>query len=219
VSPADLAAFRRDGAIRLAGLMADRLAGLLELRAEGPGTRLTLHGLTAQLAPVIAAAQALIGDGARPVRAVLFDKTADDNWALAWHQDRTIVVKDRREVPGFGPWSRKQGLLHVAPPFDLLACMATLRIHIDPCGQDNAPLKVALGSHRIGPVPARDATALASAHPHLLCLAEPGDVWAYATPILHSSDRSAAPRRRRVLQVDYSADTLPGGLEFAEAEA
>ena len=46
------------------------------------------------------------------------------------------------------------------------------------------------------------------------CLAATGDVWVYATPILHASEASTSPRHRRVLQVDFSADGLPGGLEW-----
>jgi len=42
----------------------------------------------------------------------------------------------------------------------------------------------------------------------------PGDVWLYATPILHASDAAVEPLHRRVLQVDYAADWLPGGLEW-----
>lgn len=46
------------------------------------------------------------------------------------------------------------------------------------------------------------------------CLAAAGDMWAYATPILHASSAATQPRRRRVLQVDYAAIDLPGGLEW-----
>ena len=46
------------------------------------------------------------------------------------------------------------------------------------------------------------------------CLASRGDIWLYATPILHASDAAANPRHRRVLQLDYSADDLPGDLEW-----
>ncbi len=44
------------------------------------------------------------------------------------------------------------------------------------------------------------------------CLAASGDVWAYATPILHASRRSTSKGPRRVLQVDYSAERLPDPL-------
>lgn len=49
-----------------------------------------------------------------------------------------------------------------------------------------------------------------------LCLAEPGDIWAYRTPILHASDRAAGGPRRRVLQIDYA---VPAGLEWRGLKA
>ncbi len=209
-------AFQRDGAIHLPGSLEDsELTALRALALEGPGGRLRDAELPALIASATAAAQSLIGDAAFPVRAVLFDKTPEANWAVAWHQDRTIVVRKRCEVEGFGPWSRKNGLQHVAPPIAVLEGMVTLRIHLDACGGDNSPLKAALGSHRLGRVPASEAAKKAAEHPLLTCLAEPGDIWAYSTPILHASERARFPSRRRVLQIDYAADELPGGLQWA----
>ncbi len=190
-------------------------AGVEALRAlptSGPGARLQDDRLPDLLTPVTRLASKILGLGAQPVRAVMFDKTVDDNWALGWHQDRTLVVRERRETEGFGPWSRKDGALHVAPPIALLQRMATFRIHLDPCGSENAPLRVATGSHRLGYVAASDADAEAQRHPIVECLADVGDVWAYSTPILHASARAASPNRRRVLQVDYAAFMLPGDL-------
>jgi hypothetical protein len=43
----------------------------------------------------------------RPVRAILFNKSPDANWLVGWHQDLTIAVRERRDVPGYGPWSIK----------------------------------------------------------------------------------------------------------------
>lgn len=212
----DVEAFRRDGALHLPGLLTGgEVEALHELAADGPGARLRNAALVSMIEAATKAARRLIGETALPVRAVIFDKTPQANWAVAWHQDRTIVVRERCEVEGFGPWSRKDGLQHVAPPVSVLNGMATLRIHLDPCGADNAPLKAALGSHRLGRVPAREVAARAAEHPLLTCLAEPGDVWAYATPILHASERAQTPSRRRVLQLDYAAAALPGGLQWA----
>ena len=86
------------------------------------------------------------------MRAVLFDKSNEANWSLTWHQDRTICVEQRMEVEGFGPWTRKGGMDHVAPPFDVLSRMATLRVHLDDVPATNAPLLIAPGSHRDGRV-------------------------------------------------------------------
>ncbi|WP_336944884.1 phytanoyl-CoA dioxygenase family protein [Sphingomonas panni] len=159
------------------------------------------------------AARAL-GDSCRPVRAILFDKSEATNWALGWHQDRTICVRERIETPGFGPWTLKAGLHHVEPPFALLAEMVTLRVHLDSVDADNAPLLIAPGSHRVGRVPVDAVPSVVEDYGVAACLAEPGDVWLYATPILHASDAAVRPIRRRVLQVDFSADPLPNGLEW-----
>ena len=41
-----------------------------------------------------------------------------------------------------------------------------------------------------------------------------GDLWIYATSIVHASERARKPGRRRVLQVDYASGELPGGLQW-----
>src|SRR6476620_8795540 len=68
-----------------------------------------------------------------PVRAIFFDKTADKNWLVPWHQDLNIAVAEKHEIPGWGPWSVKEGLPHVRPPAECLADMLTVRLHLDDC--------------------------------------------------------------------------------------
>jgi hypothetical protein len=205
-----------------AALPRDQLKGLelvlSHLPCDQAGLRLRgVEGLAAFLAAtghVGRCAASVLGDGAQPVRAILFDKTAEMNWALGWHQDRTIAVRARAAVDGFGTWSLKSGMLHVEPPFELLSSMVTLRVHIDPVPAGNAPLLIAPGSHKLGRVSDTDAREVAQRCGTVACLAEPGDVWLYATPILHASETAVAPARRRVLQVDFSLAGLPGGLEW-----
>ena len=164
--------------------------------------------------PIGCVVEQRIGPAARPVRAIAFDKSSTMNWSLAWHQDRTICVKEQIDTPGYRAWNRKNGAIHVEPPFDLLERMMTIRIHIDDVSNDNAPLKIALGSHRMGRVPEDSVKARVSECEQICCLAQAGDVWLYSTPILHASDRSLGVGRRRVLQLDYSADELPDLLRF-----
>lgn len=164
--------------------------------------------------PIGAIAANILGPGSRPVRAILFDKTATQNWSLAWHQDRTICVKQRLETPGFGPWTVKAGMPHVAPPFALLARMATLRVHLDDVPETNAPLLIAPGSHTAGRVPEQNVESIVRRCGAATCFAQAGDIWLYATPILHASEPATAPTRRRVLQLDFAAEELPGGLEW-----
>jgi ectoine hydroxylase-related dioxygenase (phytanoyl-CoA dioxygenase family) len=214
--------YAKDGAELFAGgaapLLGELRSVLAHLTHDAAGIRISglaaLQPLLANDGTVGAIAAAHLGTDCRAVRAILFDKTPATNWSLAWHQDRTICVRQRLEVEGFGPWTTKAGMHHVAPPFDLLSRMVTLRVHLDDVPADNAPLLIAPGSHRFGRVPVDGIDEVVQQCGVHACLAEVGDVWLYATPILHASDSAATPRHRRVLQVDFSADELPGGLEW-----
>jgi hypothetical protein len=218
----DHAAFQNLGAHRFLGAVSDDLETLFTILADLPSDRagVRLRGsdrLSRYLAPdgrIGAVAAEVLGDASRPVRAILFDKTAETNWSLDWHQDRTICVERRVAVDGYDPWSMKAGMQHVAPPFDLLARMVTVRVHLDDVSVENAPLLIAPGSHRYGRVAIRDVPDLVRQCGVHACLAEAGDIWLYATPILHASDAAARPTRRRVLQIDYAAEELPGDLEW-----
>lgn len=198
--------------------MARLEAALSTLRTDEAGVR--LHGLEA-LAPLLATegcigavAASVLGQDAKPVRAILFNKSAETNWSLAWHQDRTVCVRERREAPGFGPWTVKGGMVHVAPPFELLSRMVTLRAHLDDVPSSNAPLLIAPGSHTFGRIAVEDVDQVVKQCGTATCLAEAGDVWLYATPILHASEAATDPTGRRVLQVDFASEALPHGLEW-----
>lgn len=93
---------------------------------------------------------AVLGGQARAVRAIFFNKTADANWSLRWHQDSVIAVAQKREAPGFSAWADKAGVWQVRPPASILGDMLAIRIHLDPCGATNGPLRVIPGSHRDG---------------------------------------------------------------------
>ena len=195
---------------------------LSECPTGRPGVR--LRGRSA-LASLLASDRAIgriaadrIGSAALPVRAVLFDKTPGINWALGWHQDRTVAVSDRHDVPGFGPWSIKAGIVHVEPPFAVIEAMVTLRIHLDDVPDDNAPLLIAPGSHREGRIAEAQLGDVVARCGTSVCVARRGDVWVYSTPIVHASAVSAGHAHRRVLQVDYAAAQLPTPLSWLGIE-
>jgi hypothetical protein len=212
----------RHGAQHFAGAALDCIAeiesGVADLPPDRAGTRLratsALRRVLAHEGPIGRLPARLLGPASRPVRALLFDKTPAANWGLGWHQDRVIAVEERVDTAGFGPWTVKQGMTHVVPPFEILAAMITVRVHLDDVGDDNGPLLVAPGSHRVGRIPEDGIASVVEACGTAACLAEAGDVWLYSTPILHSSRPAAAPMRRRVLQVDFSAVELPGRLRW-----
>lgn len=68
--------------------------------------------------------------------------------------------------------------------------------------------------HKLGRIPEIDLNRVVAMLGEQLCLAERADIWLYATPIVHASLAANPPRRRRVLQVDYSADAAPGPLAW-----
>lgn len=199
-------------------VFSDLHALLAPVPAERAGTRIKgvagLDGIVGPNGAVGALAAHYLGARSHPVRALLFDKSEASNWSLGWHQDRTIAVVERREVEGFGPWTLKAGLTHVEPPAALQAAMITVRVHLDPVDAANAPLLVAPGSHRLGRIPQAETAAVIQRCGTATCLAEAGDIWVYATPILHASQSATRPRRRRVLHIDYAAEDLPGGLQW-----
>jgi hypothetical protein len=118
LSKPDAINFARVGALRVrTALEASDLQKLEDAVANLPPDQagIRLYGIPA-LRPFLASpgaiwkvAASVLGEAARPVRAILFDKTASTNWGLPWHQDRTIVVTRRVEVGGFGPWTVKSG--------------------------------------------------------------------------------------------------------------
>ncbi|HVJ02979.1 MAG TPA: phytanoyl-CoA dioxygenase family protein [Sphingomonas sp.] len=213
--------FHEHGAAHLRGAAAPFLSALEAIVASLPTDRagVRLHGV-AGLAQLLApgalggVAAAKLGEGALPVRAILFDKSPAVNWALGWHQDRTIAVRRRAEVPDYGPWSIKAGLQHVEPPFSVIEKMVTIRIHLDAVPADNAPLLIAPGSHRLGKIAEAELGETVVRCGSAECLAEAGDIWIYATPIVHASSAAQGRGRRRVLQVDYSAEALPQPLAW-----
>lgn len=213
----------RDGAeIHRSILDAGQIEGLRTeftvLAADRAGTRLgSLMFARALFAPggvVGCLAAASHGSATRPVRAIYFDKTENLNWTLGWHQDRVICVQDRTETDGFDRWTRKAGRWHVSPPEELLAGMLTVRVHLDDVRPDNAPLLIAAGSHHLGRVSESDVELRIRSSELFACCARAGDVWVYATPILHASAKSFTPSRRRVLQIDYASVELPNGLRW-----
>ncbi len=161
-------------------------------------------------------AEAVMGPGAFAVRGLYFDKTPTANWNLPWHQDLTIAVRERRETAGFGPWTRKVGIDHVHAPADLLGRMLTLRLHLDDCGLESGPMRVLPGSHASGKLdPGAIATWSSRAGELAVdCLVPAGGVVIMRPLLLHSSASGTGPGHRRVIHLEYAAESLPTGLHW-----
>jgi hypothetical protein len=153
-----------------------------------------------------------IGESPRPVRAIWFNKSAEANWLVAWHQDLAIAVRERVDVPGFEAWSVKEGVPHAQPPAEVLQRMLTVRIHLDDADEGNGALRVIAGSHRLGRLDAERIASLREERGETLCAAAAGDALLMRPLLLHASGRSTNDRPRRVLHLEYAGEDLPGGL-------
>lgn len=156
----------------------------------------------------------LLGENVRPVRGIFFDKTREANWKVAWHQDLTIAVKGRVEVERFRAWTVKAGIPHVQPPDQILAGILTVRIHLDGTNSSNGALRVIPGSHLFGRLTAERIQALRTEADPVSCDAERGDVLLMRPLLLHASSAGTEPRRRRIIHLEFSAENLPGGMEW-----
>lgn len=157
-----------------------------------------------------------IGKQATPVRAIFFDKIPNANWNVAWHQDTTIAVDRRVDIDGFGPWSTKDGVIHVEPPEYILKNLLTLRLHLDATDSDNGALRVIPGSHQKGRLRSNEILTLVESSQIMECLASPGDVLLMNPLLVHSSRKSRNPSHRRIIHVEFSSSLLPAPLDWHE---
>jgi hypothetical protein len=153
----------------------------------------------------------------KPVRVIYFDKSSEANWLVPWHQDLTLALEARADVPGFGPWSVKDGIVHVQPPVEYLQQMLTVRLHLDDADESNGALRVLPGSHRMGRLSAQKIQELRAQQSEILCAATAGDALLMRPLILHASSRSTSNSHRRVLHLEYAGFALPAGLRWHEA--
>ncbi len=147
-------------------------------------------------------------------KAIYFDKPAGSNWLVAWHQDVMIAVNRRLNLPGYGPWTTKQGEVAVLPPRQILESIITVRLHLDDCDASNGALKVVPGSHRHGVIANNDLLAHTSRR--VTCPVLAGGAMLMQPLTLHASNRSTSARPRRVIHLEFSTAELPVELEWRE---
>ncbi|HZZ44802.1 MAG TPA: phytanoyl-CoA dioxygenase family protein [Tepidisphaeraceae bacterium] len=159
----------------------------------------------------------VLGEGALAVRGILFDKTDGANWKVPWHQDLSIAVREKRETPGYGPWSVKGEIPHVQPPVGVLERMLTVRLHLDDCDEANGPLRVVPGSHVAGVMNREQVDKWRERGPVVECHVRAGGAVVMRPMILHASSPAKEPRHRRVIHIEYASGKLESGLEWFEA--
>jgi ectoine hydroxylase-related dioxygenase (phytanoyl-CoA dioxygenase family) len=126
-----------------------------------------------------------------------------------------IAVAQRKEVPGWGPWSIKAGVHHVRPSSELMSRMLAVRLHLDDCGNDNGPLRAVPGSHRRGFLSDTQIQDWPKENA-ITCTAKRGDVILMRPLLLHASTTAKVPSSRRVVHLEFTADELPAGVSWRD---
>jgi ectoine hydroxylase-related dioxygenase (phytanoyl-CoA dioxygenase family) len=143
-----------------------------------------------------------LAKAAFPVRGTLFDKTAGANWLVPWHQDLTICVVARIDVPGYGPWTTKAGVYHVQPPISILENMLSVRTHLDDCDEANGAVRVLPGTHRLGRLTREQVAEQQRSVASVSCAVHSGGVVLMRPLLLHASSAASKAVHRRVIHID-----------------
>ncbi|MFP3597537.1 phytanoyl-CoA dioxygenase family protein [Chryseobacterium sp. SIMBA_029] len=148
------------------------------------------------------------------VKSIYFDKPEKSNWYVAYHQDLTISVDKKVNLPGFGPWTTKQNQFAVQPPLDILENIYTIRIHLDDTDEHNGALKVVPKSHSKGIY--RSETIDWTVETEEICSVEKGGIMIMKPLTLHGSNRTTNGKKRRVIHIEFSDRELPEELQWSE---
>jgi ectoine hydroxylase-related dioxygenase (phytanoyl-CoA dioxygenase family) len=161
-------------------------------------------------------ARAILGASATPFRATLFEKLPDSNWLIAWHQDTALPLSQRRESPGWGPWSVKGGVIYAHAPAIALEQVVALRVHLDNSTTENGPLRVLPGTQTRGVLTDKEIHQLAEMIAPVDCLMPLGGIVAMRPLVIHASSKSQTDAPRRVVHIEYAKSARPAeGLELA----
>lgn len=157
----------------------------------------------------------VLGAAAKPVRVLYFDKTGKRNWAVPWHQDRTIAVARAEPAARVSRWTVKDGVPHCEAPVELLERMLTLRWHIDASDPEDGGLLTLPGSHRLGRMTQSDIKERLAVHPGHSISVPAGGFFLMRPLLVHASRRRTTNGRRRVLHMEMAASEPPSPLRWA----
>jgi hypothetical protein len=218
--------FLRDGFAVVPAILGDAQCDAITtsidaLVSDSPGTRsLLAHAWCRLLAAEVRAHPALgafIPATHLAVQCTYFEKSIDRNWLVPIHQDLSIPVRERVDHPELRGWSEKEGSLFVQPPAGLLETLVAVRIHLDPCSEDDGPLQFVPATHTRGRIDAAEASRLRRDGPVVTCTVDRGGVLVMRPLALHTSSKATGTSRRRVLHVVFGPPELPYGLQWEHA--
>ncbi|MCV9386037.1 WYL domain-containing protein [Reichenbachiella ulvae] len=148
-------------------------------------------------------------------KAIYFDKPAESNWYVTWHQDSTINVDTKLELQGYQGWTKKEEFYGVRPPEEILKNTITLRVHLDDTNEENGALNIITGSHQ--KLLNKDEVQLITqnAWPST-CDVRTGGIHLMKPLLLHSTPKTVNQKNRRVIHLEFNSLELPNDIHWAE---
>ena len=157
----------------------------------------------------------VVDPGAFLVKAMYFDKPAESNWYVTWHQDVPINVREKIETPGYSGWTNRDGVISVSPPEEVNHNRFAVRVHLDDTDQKNGALRVIEGSHR-RQFNDEELQLIAQNSVPSHCEVFAGGIHLMKPLLLHASYKSVNHKPRRVIHLEFASVALAGALEWAE---
>lgn len=151
------------------------------------------------------------------VQCTYFAKTAQKNWLVPMHQDRSIPVDRRVADPQLTGWAEKEGALFVQPPAAVLQTILAVRLHLDSCGAKDGALRVVPRSHRHGILDEAAVQRLRHENGEVTCCVPLGAALLLSPLLLHASSKATSGKPRRVLHFLFAPASLPFGLAWHQA--
>ncbi|MEO1052395.1 MAG: WYL domain-containing protein [Bacteroidota bacterium] len=152
------------------------------------------------------------------VKAIYFDKPAQSNWYVTWHQDQTINLKKKLEHEGYYGWTQKENVISACPPEEVIKNIFTIRIHLDDTNEDNGALRVLPGSQNKRLSDEEIQLITGNSLP-FLCDVSAGGIQVMKPLLLHASSKSKSQKRRRVIHLEFASVQLADGLGWAEYQS
>lgn len=149
------------------------------------------------------------------IKSIYFDKPPHANWIVNWHQDLTINLDGKADIPAFKNWRETEARTVVQPSLNVLENIFTLRIHLDDCTQENGALRVLDGSHKEGVINMRKWKGEGE-RTITTCEVGRGGVMLMRPLLLHSSRRTENQQNRRVIHIEFLEKELPYILKWRE---
>jgi ectoine hydroxylase-related dioxygenase (phytanoyl-CoA dioxygenase family) len=165
-----------------------------------------------------AIAHEVLGGTPFAFKATFFNKSPVSNWLVAWHQDKALPLRERRELAEWDPWSLKDGVIYANAPASALSSVVALRLHLDDSTHENGPLRVLPGTHAMGILRDDAIHDLSTRTTAVDCLVPRGGILVMRPLIVHASSKSRGKLQRRVLHIEYAVSaSVADGLELAIA--